>query len=451
MKLLAKLRKALPRPRITIARWIALTTLTAMFILLLLKGLFSLLLSVWAQPPLLESGVIEKVATVTRILDAAPVAQRASIASAAGDGSYSVQWLRSHDEAGMPELVDAEFRQGTPTLRALLKRPDARIEAFEPSDLLEYEPARGYALMIELSDKSWVLYRATDRSWGLDELPRNLIILTLMLLSSLVVALFATRYLARPLERFAEGARRFGKDFNAPPIPVVGPHDLRQAILAFNATQAQLKHFVNDRTQMLAAISHDLRAPLTRMRLRGEFIEDAELQAKLFKDVDEMQAMVDAALEFFRDDARLEQTTPFDLAEMLQTVVDDFKDAGIKVALDAPRRCVYVGRPVGIKRVLVNLVDNAVKYGLAPEMRLAVTAEQLEITVLDRGPGIAPELQERVFAPFFRIEGSRNRDTGGVGLGLPAVRAIVLEQGGSVTLANRPGGGLQVKVSLPVG
>ncbi|PVZ43690.1 ATP-binding protein [Pseudomonas sp. CC120222-01a] len=451
MRLLARLRKALPRPRITIARWIALTTLTAMFILLLLKGLFSLLLSVWAQPPLLESGVIEKVATVTRILDAAPEAQRANIASAAGDGSYSVQWLRSHDEAGMPELVDAEFRKGTPTLRALLKRPDARIEAFEPSDLLEYEPARGYALMIELSDRSWVLYRATDRSWGLDELPRNLIILTLMLLSSLVVALFATRYLAHPLERFAEGARRFGKDFNAPPIPVVGPHDLRQAILAFNATQAQLKHFLNDRTQMLAAISHDLRAPLTRMRLRGEFIEDGELQAKLFKDVDEMQAMVDAALEFFRDDARLEQTTAFDLAEMLQTVVDDFKDAGIKVALDTPRRCVYVGRPVGIKRVLVNLVDNAVKYGLAPELRLAVTAEQLEITVLDRGPGIAPELQERVFAPFFRIEGSRNRDTGGVGLGLPAVRAIVLEQGGSVTLANRPGGGLEVKVSLPVG
>ncbi|WP_176508778.1 MULTISPECIES: ATP-binding protein [Pseudomonas] len=451
MTLLSRLRKAMPRPRITIARWIALTTLTAMFILLLLKGLFSLLLSVWAQPPLLESGVIEKVAAVTRILDSAPVAQRPGIASAAGDGSYSVQWLRSRDQAGIPDLVDAEFRQGAPTLRALLKRPDARIQAFEASELWEFEPARGYALMIELSDKSWVLYRATQRSWGLDELPRNLIILALMLVSSLVVALFATRYLAHPLERFAEGARRFGKDLNAPPIPVVGPHDLRQAILAFNATQAQLKHFVNDRTQMLAAISHDLRAPLTRMRLRSEFIEDDEVQAKLFKDVDEMQAMVDAALEFFRDDARLEQTTAFDLAEMLQTVVDDFKDAGIKVALDAPRRCVYVGRPVGIKRVLVNLVDNAVKYGLAPEMRLAVTAEQLEITVLDRGPGIAPELQERVFAPFFRIEGSRNRDTGGVGLGLPAVRAIVLEQGGSVTLANRPGGGLEVKVSLPVG
>ena len=451
MKRFARLRQALPKPRITIARWITLTTLTAMLFLLLLKGLFSLLLSVWAQPPLLESGVIEKVATVTRILDAAPAAQRSKIASAAGDGTYTVRWVQHHDDAGVPLLVDAEFSQGTPILRALLKRPEARVEVFEPSDMPEYAPERGYAVMIDLSDKSWVLFRATSRSWGLDELPRNLITLALMLASSLGVALLAARYLAKPLERFAEGARRFGKDFNAPPIPVVGPHDLRQAILAFNGTQAQLKHFLNDRTQMLAAISHDLRAPLTRMRLRAEFIEDAQLQAKLFQDVDEMQAMVDAALAFFRDDARLEPTTLFDLGELLLTVVDDFKDAGVNVGLSGPRRCVYSGRPMGIKRVLVNLIDNAAKYGREPTVVLAVTPWQMEITVLDRGPGIAPALQEQVFAPFYRIEGSRNRHTGGVGLGLPAARAIVLEHGGRLTLGNRPDGGLQARVTLPLG
>ena len=450
MSLLARARMAVPRPRVTIARWIALTTLAAMLSLLLLKWLFSLLLSVWAQPPLLESGLIEKVASVARMLDAAPVAQRQTLASAAGDASYSVHWLRRHDESGLPALADSEFREGAPTLRTLLKRPEAKIEVFGPDDL-PAQQQRGYALLIELTDKSWLLYRATDRSWGLDELPRNVIILALMIVSSLVVAFFATRYLARPLERFAQGARRFGKDFNAPPIPVVGPHDLRQAILAFNATQAQLKHFLNDRTQMLAAISHDLRAPLTRMRLRGEFIDDAELQAKLFKDVDEMQAMVDAALQFFRDDARLEPTTAFDLGELLSTVVDDFKDAGVDIGLSGPRRCVYVGRPVGIKRVVVNLVENAVKYGREPQVQLEVDDEQLVMRVLDRGPGIAEPLQARVFEPFFRIEGSRNKDTGGVGLGLPAARAIVLEQGGSVTLSNRKGGGLEVTVTLPVG
>ncbi|MBK4994366.1 HAMP domain-containing protein [Pseudomonas sp. S37] len=451
MKRFARLRQALPKPRITIARWITLTTLTAMLFLLLLKGLFSLLLSVWAQPPLLESGVIEKVATVTRILDAAPAAQRSNIARAAGDGTYTVRWVQHHDDAGVPLLVDAEFSQGTPILRALLKRPEARVEVFEPSDMPEYAPERGYAVMIDLSDKSWVLFRATSRSWGLDELPRNLVTLALMLASSLGVALLAARYLAKPLERFAEGARRFGKDFNAPPIPVVGPHDLRQAILAFNGTQAQLKHFLNDRTQMLAAISHDLRAPLTRMRLRAEFIEEAQLQAKLFQDVDEMQAMVDAALAFFRDDARLEPTTVFDLGELLLTVVDDFKDAGVNVGFSGPRRCVYSGRPMGIKRVLVNLIDNAAKYGREPTVELVVTPWQIEISVLDRGPGIAPALQEQVFAPFYRIEGSRNRHTGGVGLGLPAARAIVLEHGGSLTLGNRPDGGLHARVTLPLG
>jgi len=449
MNLLARVRKALPRPRVTIARWIALTTLAAMLSLLLLKWLFSLLLSVWAQPPLLESGLIEKVASVARMLDAAPVGQRPTLASAAGDASYSVRWLRRHDEADLPVLADSQFREGAPTLRALLKRPDAQIEVFGPDDL-PVQQQRGYALLIQLTDTSWLLYRATDRSWGLDELPRNLIILALMIVSSLAVAFFATRYLAHPLERFAEGARRFGKDFNAPSIPVVGPHDLRQAILAFNATQAQLKHFLHDRTQMLAAISHDLRAPLTRMRLRAEFIEDAELQAKLFKDVDEMQAMVDAALQFFRDDARLEPTTTFDLGELLTTVVDDFKDAGLEITLSGPRRCVYVGRPIGIKRVVVNLIENAAKYGREPAVQLEVDDECIVMRVLDRGPGIADELQARVFEPFFRIEGSRNRDTGGVGLGLPAARAIVLEQGGSVTLSNRQGGGLEVRVTLPV-
>ena len=449
MSWLAWARKAMPRPRITIARWIALTTLAAMLSLLLLKWLFSLVLGVWAQPPLLESGVIEKIATVTRMIDAASMAQRATIASAAGDGSYSVQWLRRRDESGLPVQVERDVHKGAMILSDLLQRPNVQIEVFGPKNLPASQ--RGYALLVQLSDQSWVQFHVNDRSWGLDELPRNLIILALMMVSSLAVAWFAARYLADPLERFTEGARRFGKDFNAPPIPVVGPHDLRQAILAFNATQAQLKHFIDDRTQMLAAISHDLRAPLTRMRLRGEFIEDAELQAKMFKDVDEMQAMVDAALQFFRDDARLEQVTAFDLGGLLLTAVDDFKDAGVDVTYSGPQRCVYVGRPIGIKRVVVNLLDNAAKYACEPAVQLTVEAEQIVIRVLDRGPGIATHLQERVFEPYFRIEGSRNKDTGGVGLGLPAARAIVLEQGGSMTLSNRPVGGLEVKVTLPVG
>jgi signal transduction histidine kinase len=230
----------------------------------------------------------------------------------------------------------------------------------------------------------------------------------------------------------------------------VGPHEIRQAILAFNAMQAQLQHFIQDRTQMLAAISHDLRTPLTRMRLRGEFIEDPDQQQRLFRDVDEMQAMINSALEFFRDDARLEQATSFDLAELLQTLVDDYRDQSIDIHFSGPSRLVFCGRPLGLRRVMGNLLDNAIKYGREPAIELESRADQLLIRVLDRGPGIAPEFLEQVFAPFFRLETSRNKSTGGVGLGLSAARAIVLEQGGELTLHNRAGGGLEARVLLPV-
>ncbi len=438
------------RPRDTLARWIALTTLVAMLTLLALNALFSQLADAWARPPLMETGLIEKVAAITRIIDSAAPEQRPTIARAASDQSFNAQWLQRHEDAKLPVIDDPEYNDGALRLRQQLGRPDARIEGYEPSDWHAGQPGARYAAMIELTDHSWVAFSLPARSWGLEEWERSLIMLALILVSTIIVALIATRHLAAPLQRFAEGARRFGVDHQAPPIPVIGPHEIRQAILAFNAMQAQLKHFLQDRTQMLAAISHDLRAPLTRMRLRGEFIEDAEQQSRLFRDVDEMQAMINSALEFFRDDARLEHATAFDLAELLHTIVDDIKDAGTEVAFDDAHRLVYVGRPIGIKRALVNLIDNAIKYGNAPTVRLEADANRVDICILDRGPGIAAQHLEQVFTPFFRIEGSRNKHTGGVGLGLSAARATVLEHGGTLTLRNRRGGGLEARVSLPL-
>ncbi|CAH0175933.1 Osmolarity sensor protein EnvZ [Pseudomonas sp. Bi70] len=436
--------------RDTVARWIALTTLTAMLTALLLTWALSKLAGVWARPPLLETGLLESLGSISRIIDGAPVEQRDAIARSASNEVYTTTWLRRYEDAGLPRGDDdADFRSGEAYLRQQLGNPGARLEGYEPADWPAGHPGAGYALLVELRDGSWVRFSALTRNWGLDELPRNLVVIALVLLSTIAVALIATRHLATPLERFAHGARRFGSDFRAPPIAVEGPRELRQAIVAFNAMQAQLQHFIHDRTQMLAAISHDLRTPLTRMRLRGEFIDDPEQQAKLFRDVDEMQAMVNSALAFFRDDARLEAATAFDLSGLLHTVVDDYRDAGVDVLLSAPARVVYVGRPIGIKRLLDNLLDNAIKYGDEPAVTLEQGARGVTIRVLDRGPGIAAVYQEEVFKPFFRIEGSRNKHTGGVGLGLSAARAIVLEHGGSLTLRNRSRGGLEVRVELP--
>jgi len=436
------------RPRDTVARWIALTILMAMLTALAFNALFVKLAGVWAYPPLTESGLLERVASISRMIEASGPEQRARLAAVVSDPNMQVKWYADRHDIVLPKVVEEAQGRGAESMRRALDAPNRRIEAYQPAD---WEGADGrYALLIQFADGSWLMFSAASRSWGLEEGPRRLIVLVLVLMSTAVVTLIATRRLARPLEQFAQGARRFGVDFRAPPVEPVGPHEIRQAILAFNAMQAQLQHFIKDRTQMLAAISHDLRTPLTRMRLRGEFIEDEEQQQRLFRDVDEMQAMINSALEFFRDDARLEEATSFDLAELLQTLVDDYRDQAIEVGFEGPARWVYFGRPLGLKRVVGNLLDNAIKYGREPAIQLEPEGERLLIRVQDRGPGIASDDLERVFEPFFRLESSRNKSTGGVGLGLSAARAIVLEQGGALTLSNRPGGGLIALVALPV-
>ena len=436
------------RPRDTVARWIALTILVAMFTALALNALFVQLAGVWARPPLTEIGLLEKIAVVVRAVEASQPAQRAHLAQVMGDESFSVTWVAQRAAFDLPVLNDPDFDSGEQAFRHLLQGPTRPMEAYEPSD---WPGGNGqYVLLMQLADQSWLMFSARARSWGLDEGVRSVIVVLLVLISTALVTLVATRRLARPLQHFAQGARRFGADFRAPPIEPVGPHEIRQAILAFNGMQAQLRHFIQDRTQMLAAISHDLRAPLTRLRLRGEFIEDADQQRRLFNDVDEMQAMINTALAFFRDDARLEQATQLDLAELLQTLIDDYRDQAIELAFSGPPRLVYFGRPLGLKRVMTNLMDNAIHYGRAPEIELQQGPAEVVIRVLDRGPGIAAQYREQVFLPFYRLENSRNKSTGGVGLGLSTARAIVLEHGGTLTLSERQGGGLEAVVVLPV-
>ncbi|NBF03417.1 HAMP domain-containing protein [Pseudomonas sp. Fl5BN2] len=445
-----KLIKPLWRYRLrdTVARWIALTIIMAMLTALAFNALFVQLAGVWAYPPLAETGLLEKSASIVHMIEASEPSQRSRLAAAVSDEHLSLTWRPTRQGFDLPVLEDAEYRRGSEKFRALLHPPERHIEGYQPSDWPGTEGR--YALLVQLSDQSWLMFSSASRSWGLEEGTRNLIVIVLVLISTGLVALIATRRLAKPLQQFAQGARRFAVDFRAPPIEPVGPHEIRQAILAFNAMQAQLQHFIKDRTQMLAAISHDLRTPLTRMRLRGEFIEDADQQQRLFRDVDEMQAMINSALEFFRDDARLEQATQFDLAELLQTLVDDYRDQSQEIAFSGPSRLVYCGRPLGLKRVMTNLLDNAIKYGSEPVLLLAQGEDRLWVRVLDRGPGIPPEALEQVFMPFFRLETSRNKSTGGVGLGLSSARAIVREHGGELCLFNREGGGLEARVELPV-
>jgi len=264
-----------------------------------------------------------------------------------------------------------------------------------------------------------------------------------------LLAIAAAHRLARPIDRFAMQAERLGFDVHAPPLPERGTREIRRAARAFNRMQARIRRLLDDRTLMLAAVSHDLRTILTRLRLRAEYIDDDEQQRKTLADIDDVRAMLDATLAFAREDARDEPRVRLDLASLLQSLCDDLADGGARVRYEGPDRLPTDGRPVALRRTFANLLDNAVRYGGEAEVALRRIGEGLIVEIADRGPGIAPELREKVFEPLFRIEGSRSRETGGSGLGLAVVRTIVRAHGGDVEIRDRPDGGAVFRVSLP--
>lgn len=302
---------------------------------------------------------------------------------------------------------------------------------------------------LPLADGSWLNFAAPflipPSFW---KTPFFLIILTTTGLV-LVVSLWAVRRAARPWSAFAAAAERLGLDLQAPPMPEAGPAEVRRAAHAFNGMQDRLRRFVRDRTQMLAAMSHDLRTPLTRLRLRAELIEDEIEQRKMFADLDEMQAMIAETLAFARDDAAEERAQAVDLAALVQTVCEEAQDAGAEVRYLGPPHAAGIGRAAALKRAFANLVDNAVRYGDTARVELSVAADGVAVRIDDDGPGIPAAEIERVFQPFYRLDVSRSRETGGVGLGLALVRSTVALHGGRVWLENRADGGLRANVFLP--
>jgi signal transduction histidine kinase len=215
--------------------------------------------------------------------------------------------------------------------------------------------------------------------------------------------------------------------------------------------QMRIRRFVEDRTRMMAAISHDLRTPITTMRLRVEFIEDTEAREKLIATLDEMKAMTESALAFAREEATLEPTRTVDMVALVESLCQDLADIGWSVTFVDGERVTWRLRPDAVRRALRNLIENAVRYGDRAQVRLVTTPEGLDVVVEDEGPGIPREQQERVFAPFVRLETSRNRTTGGAGLGLAIARTIARSHGGEIIVVNRQEGGLCAILRLPRG
>jgi signal transduction histidine kinase len=265
---------------------------------------------------------------------------------------------------------------------------------------------------------------------------------------TLGIGLFVmTRTITRPLGKLAQAADAMGRGTTVEPLPEVGGRELRAATRAFNAMQERLRRYLDSRTRVLAAMSHDMRTPLTRLRLRVESIDDDQLRAKCIADLDEMNQMIRGALGLFRGLNDEEVATPIDINALLNALREEHTELGATVTIEGRATAPFVGKPLALKRCIGNLIQNAIQYGQEAQV-IVEDGPVLIIRIRDRGPGIPAEDIERVFEPFFRLESSRNRDTGGTGLGLSIARDIAQTHRGSLKLQNVEGG-LEARLELP--
>ncbi len=268
-------------------------------------------------------------------------------------------------------------------------------------------------------------------------------------ISLFVFALWAALSLTRPLTNFANAAKSFGLDGVPAQLAETGPAEIRKATRAFNRMQRRIAEMASQRTKMLTSVSHDLRTPITRMRLRVEYIESSDTKVKLLRDLDQMEAMVRGCLDYLRGGFQ-QEVVALDLASLLQAVVDQFCDVGADARYEGVDHVNVLGSPDDLERAFSNLLDNSIKYGKSPEVRLLESDEAAVVEVVDRGPGIPQEKRESMLEPFERGDvGASSNANEGFGLGLAIARAIVEAHGGRLTLDERTGGGLIARVSLP--
>jgi len=302
---------------------------------------------------------------------------------------------------------------------------------------------------VQQPDGAWRVVRP-QAGFGLNAWQRRVALW--FLLSALAMApiayLFARR-LSAPIRLFADAAERLGRDPRAQPLSLKGSAEIDVAVRAFNDMQRRLRRYVEDRTAMVAAIAHDLRTPLTRLRFRIENAPE-DLRGKMAGDIDQMEEMISAALTFVRDAARPGQRTPLELSSLLESLCDEMAETGAATEIDLGEKVVIEGDPMALRRLFTNLLENAVKYGGGARTRVFREPASAVVEIADDGPGIPADDLERVFDPFYRREPSRSRQTGGIGLGLAVVRSVARGHGGDVILVNRSGGGLTARVILPI-
>jgi len=402
-----------------------------------------------------------RIGYVVRVLDAVTPAQRHRIMDAIADATLKLTDGKpaGNEPAGAGE--ESELYRAAREALALVLDPGTEFRVIDAQPV-NLNPESWYArefgeragirihAAVLLGDGTWITAESTNppraTSW-FTRLLRNLAIVDGVML---VLLYFAVRLVTKPLSVLAGAAEELGRNIERPPLPETGTVELARASRALNTMQDRLKRYVETRLKALGAMSHDLKTPITRMRLRAEMLEDAELRTRFTRDLDAMQEMVGSTLDYMRglSDGG-EELCPIDLNALISSLKQDAEEAGHTVTVAGESPGPVMGRAQALKRCLQNLLDNALAYGKRADITVREEGLAVNVAIADHGPGIPERDIERVFDPFYRVEGSRNRNSGGSGLGLSIARNIAQAHGGAVRLRNLPQGGLEATLVLP--
>ncbi|GAB4057936.1 ATP-binding protein [Uliginosibacterium sediminicola] len=427
-----------------------LGSLFARIALLLILGLLAAQgVSLWLQSGERASavaaargeGMATRMAEIVRVLEATAPANRPGLLPALNSPAMRVSLIA-------PEALIGKPPRGQ-IAKLLAERLGSPRELHSVGNGMPQHEQTRREFELRLADGQWLrlvaeLDAATPALSG--ELLLRLAAISLIVL---LVVLLAVRQLGRPLQQLASAADSLGRDLAAAPLAEQGTREMRHAAAAFNRMQARIRSLVDERARALAAVSHDLRTPLTRLRLRAELVEDDALREQISSDLDAMTTMIDSTLDYLRNLQESEAPRRIDMNALLQSIAEDSAVLGRQVAIDAQLTLAYSGRLGALRRALQNLVDNACKYGSQVRIRAEDSSTLLRLIVEDAGPGVPEEALAKLAEPYYRPDVARRSDTGGVGLGLSIARDIALLHGGRLLLANRPGGGFAATLELP--
>jgi len=384
-----------------------------------------------------------RVAGLIRLVSALKSETRQALAEQFHDPSLRIQLAKKSLQSNRTdEPNNPKFKLFRSTLHQQLGNQ-------QPSRIIITETApQVLSLHVYLQDGS-TLFMQTDLKHDDEEGSSVLLHLVIILITIMGFSYVAVRWVTRPLQQLASAAEDLGKDIHRPPLDEGGPIEVSRAAHAFNTMQARLIRHIQDRAQLLAAISHDLKTPITRLRLRTELLDDGDIRARFQKDLDEMETMVMATLDFMRGVGQQEAFQLVDMMALLESIQADAQEMNANVNIYGTVLSPYLGKPSALKRCISNLIDNALKYGHCATLFVEDSDDFCIIRILDQGPGIPKDQLKTVFTPYYRLESSRNRDSGGTGLGLSIAQDIAEAHGGNLVLCNTAEGGLEVVLTLP--